>query len=247
MLLNQNPVKRSKYLVITEEILLPLFIMLILTIGLYLVFFSPLFSLQNIVCRQDGGECQNPSVIAELSQYQGQNLLTLQLEPLRRKLQSGDFTIARLRLLKVLPQTLEVEITTVQPDLALQVGENSSTWIALDSQYRVIGTLNSDQGVVTLIIDSPPIMAVGQRITDENILASLDFASKLSSHPDISRRLSVAGDTITLYLENGKRALLTTHDDWSAQIKSLQAVLSNSTMVKDSSVIDVRFVRPVLK
>ena len=238
---------KAKYFLLTKEIFIPILIVCIIVLGIYVVFYTSLFSLKIIKCRTESGDCYNPSISAELNKYLGINLITFDTSELHEKLLAGDFTISSLTLTRKLPSTLEVDIRSVYPKLAIKVGVEGKTWYTLDEKFRVIGIVEKDPQVVTIIVDNPPTLVFGQAITDQSLIHSLEVATKINEYPDLARSFSLTGDTITLNLEGGRRAILTTTSNFEEQIKSLQAVLSDFTMIKEVSIIDVRYIRPVLK
>ena len=56
-------------------------------------------------------------------------------------------------------------------------------------------------------------------------------------------------EVVTLFLPNGKKALLTTLKDTDKQLLTLQAILADDTIMREETynIIDVRFDQPVLK
>lgn len=238
---------KSKYLVITADYLLPLFLSILVIFLFYLAIFSPIFKVNQITCSLDYGECGDPSVLAELDKLKGQNIFRLQSDALRSKLTSGDFTIREVSMKKSLPDQVSIELQSVYPVVSLQV-VGDPNWVVLDAQFRVITTRETDPNVPTVIVSGPLTLTVGQPIKDEAIISTLKLAQKLSEElPSVKTVLLIDGDTIELELSSGVRAILTPKKDEMVQLRSLQTILSDATIITGVRTIDVRFSRPVLR
>lgn len=238
---------KSKYFVLTKEIVIPAIIILIVIGGVVVSLKTDIFAVRTITCTLDFKECTDAGVIAELNKLQGQNLLTIQTGGMSGRLTAGNFMIRQVEFHKQLPNTLRVELLSVYPVAAIQVKNTGSEWIVVDGKYRVIGIRNTDPNVPVVIVDSPPDVRIGTAIADQGVVKALDFAISIVGELPSVRATELSGDTITLELAGGKSAILSTSVDRDTQIHTLQAVLADSTMIKEVRSIDVRFGRPVLK
>lgn len=238
---------RSKYLVFTADYLFPSFIILTILTLLYLVFSSPIFKVKQIRCQLDYLPCDNQTIQAELDKLQGQNIFTLKTTPLTQRLTSGDFTIRQATFIKQLPDLINVELLSVYPYVALQVAGDTH-YVVLDQKMRVIATKDADPNVPTLIVPDPVTLYVGKLPSDAVILHSLSLTRKLFDElSSIKSIILVDGDTVKLNLTSGKVALLTPKKDELIQLQTLQAILSDATILTGVSTIDVRFSQPVLR
>jgi hypothetical protein len=238
---------RSKYLVFTSDYLLPLFICLgVLVLG-YFVLYSPFFSITSIKCSLDFKECTDPNVIAELDKLKGQNIFKLNSSTVTTRLTSGDFTIQTATLHKILPVTIKLELVSVSPVVALKV-KDVSVWAVMDSRFRVISVRDTDPNVPSIIVPGPLTVVVGQPPENELIIKTLTLAQKLVDESFTVKTITlVSEDMVELILPSGKRALFTPKKDELTQLRLLQVVLSDDTITKGGSTIDVRFDRPVLR
>lgn len=238
---------RSKYLVFTADYLFPLFICLaVLTLG-YFTLYSSFFSIVSVKCSLDFKDCSDPNVIAELAKLNGQNIFKLKSSVITTKLTSGDFTIKHAELHKELPGTVKLSLESVSPVVALKVQEDPN-WIVLDSQSRVISIRETDPNVPTVIVQTPLTLVVGQPPEGELILKTLALARKIVDESFAVKTITLLSeDMIELALPSGKHALFTPKKDELLQLRLLQAVLSDDTITKGVSTIDVRFDRPVLR
>lgn len=238
---------KSKYLVITADYLIPFILSLGVICLFYLAFFSPVFTVKNITCSLDYLDCTDPSVLAEIDKLKHQNIFRLTADPLTRKLTSGDFTIREVAIHKTLPDQLSVELQSVYPVVAIQV-QGDSTWAVLDPQFRVIAVREVDPNVPTLVVPGPLTLVVGKPIEDRLIQTSLNLTLRLGEELVAMKTITLVDDnTIHIALSSGITAIFSPKVDETKQLKSLQAVLSGSTITKGIRTIDVRFIQPVLR
>lgn len=237
----------SKYLVFTADYLLPTFISLGVILLGYFVLYSSFFKISTITCSTDYQECANPSVIAELDKLKGQNIFTLKISEISEKLTSGDFTIREVVLTKQLPGIIKLDLQSVYPVVALQV-IGDPTWVVMDSNFRVIGTRDSEPNVPTVIVQSPLSLVVGKVPDDELIKGTLALARRLADELFSVKTITlIDADTIELALSSGVKAIFTPKKDELVQLRSLQVILSDATIMTGVKTIDVRFGRPVLR
>lgn len=239
---------KSKYFVLTADFLIPLLLIVLAIAGYVAAFHTQLFALTNITCQLDYQPCDNPSVLAELDNYRGQNLLNFDQEYLRNRLLSGDFTIRELELTRELPSTLKVDLLSTYPVVALQSRDDQLHWISLDERFRVIGVRETDPNVPTLTISSVPPFQLGGTFADPLINSTLELALDLTSEISSVKTIELTSDsTITLTLDNGVEVLFTTEHDQQAQLLTLQSLLQNEEIISTYHTIDVRYSQPVLK
>lgn len=238
---------RSKYLVFTADYLIPLAICLgVLVLG-YFALYSPFFKVSSLTCSLDFQVCENPALLAELDKLIGQNIFTLNSAQVSARLTSGDFTIREAVLTRQLPGKVKAELQSVYPVVALQI-KADPTWVVMDSRFRVIATRNIDPNVPTVVVPGPLTLVLGKPPSDESITQTLRLAIRLADElVSLTSITLLDEDTIQLTLSNGKLAILTPKKKELEQIRALQAVLGNDTILKDTRTIDVRFARPVLR
>lgn len=238
---------RTKYLVFTVDYLIPTFIIFSVLTLAYLAIYSSIFKINELPCRLDYLPCDNEAVLAELNKLKGQNIFTLKTDPISAKLTSGDYTIRSAEFTKQLPNIMNVELLSVYPHVALQV-QGDPGWVVLDQKLRVIATRDTDPNVPTLVVLGPLTLSVGVSPSDELITRSLVLTRKLFDELSSIKSITLVDeDTIKLNLSNGKVAILTPKKDVTRQLQTLQAVLSDVTILTGVSTIDVRFGRPVLR
>jgi cell division septal protein FtsQ len=238
---------KSKYLVFTADYLIPTFISFALLFFGYLVFYSPFFTITEVICSSNYQECTNPALIAELDKLKAQNIFTLSAKNISHRLTSGDFTIREVNVIKELPSTLKLYLQSVYPVVAIKVA-GDPTWIVTDDQFRVIGQRSSDPNVPTVVVSGPITLIVGKKPSDELIIKSLALARKLADELFSVKTITlIDADTLELSLSTGKKAIFTPKKDVLVQLRALQAVLSDATIVSGAKTIDVRFSQPVLR
>lgn len=238
---------RSKYIVFTADYLLPILICLGVLALIYISLYSPFFKITKVDCSLDFTSCDNPGVLAELEKLKGKNIFTISPSDITSRLTSGDFTIRQASLRRALPGIITVDLQSVYPVVALRT-EADSSWVVMDSKYRVIGVRSQDPNVPTVVVDGPLTLAVGKKPTDAVIIQALDIAGRLANELFSVKTITLVDEgTIKLSLPNGRSALFTTKKDELLQLRALQAILADATILKGIRTIDVRFAQPVLR
>ncbi|MFH2085797.1 MAG: hypothetical protein ABII21_03370 [bacterium] len=238
---------RSKYLVFTTDYLLPLMIFLGILVLSYLTIYSSIFKIRKVDCILDYLPCTNPSLGAELDKLIGQNIFLLKPAIIESRLTSGDFTIRAAKLSRSLPGTLKLEMQSIYPVVALQI-QGDSTWVVLDTRFRVIATRTEDPNVTTVIVKDPLTLTVGKAPTDSLITQTLALAIRLSDEISSIKTITLIDqDTLELALLSGKKVIFSPQKDELVQLNALQAILGSDTISKGVTTIDVRFSRPVLR
>ena len=239
---------KSKYLVITYDILLPVMICLGVVALLYFVLFSSFFAVTSIHCVLDLEPCEDPSLLSELDKLKGQNIFKIVGDQVTTHLTSLDFTIREATLSKELPGSISLSLQSVYPVVALQVSGDDPTWIIFDSTLRVIGARRIDPNVPSVVVQGPLTFTVGKVPTDANIISSLELAKRVSDELFAVKTITlIDADTIHLALDSGKIAIFTPKKDELVQLRALQTILTDATILEGVNTIDVRFARPVLR
>jgi cell division septal protein FtsQ len=238
---------KSKYLVLTADFILPIFICLAITFLAYLMLYSSLFKISTVNCIEDYKDCEDPSLVIELNKLKGQNIFTLSKKAIISKLTSGDFTIRQADLIKKLPGTVNINIQSVYPVLALRV-DGDPTWIVIDKKFRVIGEREIDPNVPTVLVPGPLTVVVGKTPEDELIIETFKLALRLTDELfEIKSIYLIDSNTIKLTLPEGRSALFSPKKDELVQLRALQEILSDDTIIQGVKIIDVRFSQPVLR
>ncbi len=238
---------RSKYLVLTADYILPFMIIASVIGSLYIILYSNIFKITQITCNLDFEPCQNLAVLAELDKLKGQNIFKLQTQSISSVLTSGDYTIREAVFAKSLPSSLKVDLHSVYPVVALKI-KDVDTWIALDSQYRVIKELVNDPNVPTVIVSGPLTLSMGKPVQDQLIKDTLAMTDRLFKQLSSIKSVTLVDENrLDLELDSGKTAILTPKKDEVIQLRSLQAILQEVTISKGVRTIDVRFSQPVLR
>lgn len=237
----------SKYLVFTQEILLPSAVVLVLLSLAWFTLFSSFFQITRVDCVQDFEPCENPALLSELEKLKSENIFTLSTVKIKQKLLAGDFMVRELEIHKQLPASLSFSLQSVYPVVALHV-QDDSNWVIFDQKLRVIGSHPRDPNVPTVIVPGPLTLTVGKTIPSPDIVRSLQLAIRLRDELISFKTLTLVDDhTLELNLGGGVLAILTPENDESQQLHSLQAILADATIMAGVHVIDVRFSQPVIR
>jgi cell division septal protein FtsQ len=238
---------RSKYLVFTADYILPLSISLGVIFLAYFTLYSPFFAIDSLTCTLDYEPCTNSSILVEIDKLKGRNIFTLVSSDHTKRLTSGDFTIREASVERQLPRLVHVSLRSVYPVVAVQVIGDSS-WIVMDSFFRVIAVRTQDPNVPTVLVPGSLTLAIGKTPDDQLLLQSLKLARSLADQLFTFKTLTLVDEsTIKLVLSDGKTAILTPKKDELQQLKVLQVVLGDATISKEVRTIDVRFSQPVLR
>lgn len=242
MILNQ-----SKYFVATLDLLKPIGVTLASFGLIYLLFFSRFFQVTSVTCVQDvGEECQNDFVKAEINTLFSNNLFLLNEVAVIERLYSGDPTIRQVNISKSLPGSINVDIQSVIPTLALSTPQ-SDRILVLDSEFRIIKAVATDPNVPVLIYDQDLSLRLGQKIEDKLVIDLLNATLALTQAFPVSRQVRVQGKTLSLNLERELVALFTINTTLAPQIAALQSLRNNATIPEETAEIDLRYSQPVLR
>ncbi len=238
--------RHSRYFVITRDYVLPVLIILSCLSVWWLALISPLFAIRSIDCQIDYHPCVAENLLTELSSYRGHNLLDLDTAAIVSRLISADFTIREAIVTRIIPHTLRLDLTSVFPVVAAKVAD-PPIWVIFDQELQAIGTRTVDPNVPTVTMSELSHIQVGFVPTDATLLAGLTLAKVVGTEIPTLKSLDVQGDLATLSLSGGFVGLMSLKQDPLPQIRALQAVLGNATILAGVHVIDVRFSQPVLR
>lgn len=240
---------KSRYLVFTLDFLLPMFTLLGIAGGMWVLLYSPLLAISEIICTADYQPCTNAAVIAEIDKVRGSNIFRYNDSSLKAKLLSGDYMAQEISTTKILPNKLMVELSSINPSFALQL-EGGNTWIVCDATGKVIGERAVDPNVPVIITSHLPAIKVGSLLPDEELLHTGQMALSLRDANITFKQITLKPDSILeLSLTSGLLVIMTTAvPDLTPQITALQQTLTDSTIKKEGyDSLDVRFAQPILK
>ncbi len=239
--------KNSNYFVATKEYLRPLFVLALCSTLIYLAMFGNYFKLSTIHCVQDVGEtCTNEYLLAELNSLKGENLIRLNLPSLHTKLSAALRTIRQINLSKTFPSTLNVEVLTAYPYIAL-TDVTQSQYLVLDETYRVIKTSSNHPNVPILALTKDSYLRLGQNIEDKDFQALCDDVVAIYLTISGINLITSENDTLTLLLNNNQTALLTTNAPLNAQISALRTLLLDATISGSAHQFDLRYAQPIIR
>lgn len=243
-----KPVK-SKYLVITNDYLIPMIIIIGISLLYLTAFKTTYFNIANMICERDFESCQDPFILAEIEKSKNTNIFKFESETLINKLKSGNKTIKDIEISKKLPSTINIGITSTSPRVALSVETNGNKWIILDDNLRVISTSDQEPNLPIVLVQATQEIQLGQTIDNDSINEALTLALDITEQFIRVKTIKLDKEIVTLFLPSGKKVLLTTLKDTNKQLLTLQAILADDTIMREETynIIDVRFDQPVLK
>lgn len=238
---------RSKYLILTTEYLIPLFFLLLALLAYLALSYSSFFTLTKISCELDYQPCNNPVLTAELDRSLGESLFRFDQDQLKKRLLSGEFTLREVSLHKSYPHTLEIELLSTYPVVALQLSEVSQQWFALDSRFRLIAIRDSDPNVPTLVVDNLPPLQLSQSLEDDSLTSALNSVMQIAKEIPSATSYHLADNVFTLEFDNNLTAYLSLDKDLPSQLTTLQSLLADEAVITSYTIIDLRYYQPVLK
>lgn len=241
--------KTSKYFVATLELIKPIAVILLCILAIYLTFISQIFAITKFECDLDQeGSCQNEFVKAEISESLGSNLFLLDEHKLKSRLQTGDPTIRKITVTKILPNTLKLELLSVYPTYAVRT-KGSSWHMVLNDQHQIIKATEQDPHVPVIILDQSLTLRVGQKIEDQAYISSITNSLKILRSFPPSSAITLVGQSLYLDIEGDttRTAIFTLAKPVEDQILALRSILQNATIPRVTHEIDVRFNQPILR
>ncbi len=238
----------SKYFVATSQVLPQILVILFSLSSLYALFFSQLFKITKVECYQDvETSCQNNFVLSAANDSLGQNLFRFDTVAAADRIKRGDPTIRSLEYKKVLPGKIIIQIQSVYATLALGT-EGSNSLLILDTDFRIIKSLEQDPNVPIVRSNKSLSLRVGERIEDNSLRTQLSACLKIVSNIPGSKICKVSDDGLWVTLEDGiTLAIFTTARDLGEQLSALHTIRSGITISGSSPVIDVRYLQPIIK
>jgi len=192
----------------------------------------------------DGGTCSE-SVLAELTRFHNVPLFFLQTDQVKKKLFGALPYIERIEFIKTLPQTLQVTLFSSNTSLVLFFPENN-THAFLSPQGKITHVTPTKPEKALSISIPGRIGRVGDVYTPEELRDFTVLRNAMEEHTSLYGAEWKNTHEITLFLPEGKKALLSSKE-LEKQIRTLQLLLNEATMIEHILVIDLRFAHPVLR
>lgn len=241
---------KSRYLTFTLDVILPILVLIAMGFGVWVVLYSHVFAIKQVVCQSDFRPCENGAVVAEANKELGNNIFRYDGDSLKAKLMSGDYMLSGVTITKHLPGTLEVELVSVNPSFALVLTTDNSSYVVCDQAGRVIGTRAEDPNVPLVQTTYLPVLRIGQVIPDQDLLQAGKLALALRQINIQATDLTLGEDgLVTLHLPSGLKVIMTTKSEGiDKELDTLQQALSDTTIKQEGKkTLDLRFAQPILK
>lgn len=238
---------KSRYFVLTADFIIPVLIILLVIASLLFITRGRLFAIKTVDCLRDYQPCTDNHLLTELDKLKGANLFTFNKSELRTRILENNKTIENVEVTSSLPNKVSVNLISSSPSVALQLKDNSTVWVVLDQEFRVIAVRESDPNVPTVKVSTMEEISIGNPITSKETQGALEVALSIKNNFIQAETISLTDDVITLDLTEGKTALLSSKADIAEQLITLQAILADDTISESASLIDVRYTQPVIK
>lgn len=240
---------RSKYLVLTTDYAIPLVVIAVVISTWFIATRTPVLTIRSITCMRGEDPCQDPAILSELDKYLGTNLLELPEDKIKSAIIEGSKTVKSIAIVRRIPNSVEVTLVSTEPRVALKVESETTSWVVLDDNLRVIRIQFEDPNLPTVLASQQHQVQIGQKINSEGVQGALELALEISEQFFTVQSISLEGDTVVLVLPSNKKALMTTRKKTYDQLIMLQAILADDAISQSTTynTIDVRFDQPVLK
>lgn len=238
---------KSRYVVLTSDIVIPMLIIALVVASLYFITSSNFFSIKNIECLINFRPCSDTHLLAELEKIKGQNIFTLNKQSLSARILQNNKIVSSVDITYELPNAISVRLNTSPPSVALKLIDNQNMWILLSEEFRTISLSSENPNVPTVLLEEIEGLAIGEKISDPSTISALKVALSIKGNYLPASSISLTGETITLELDGGRTALLSTRRGIPEQLITLRAILADETISETASIIDVRYTQPVIK
>ena len=224
-------------------------LVLFFVLGLiYLLFSSSFFRIQNIECSSLNKTPCDQNVIAELNKHKDKLIFTTNTHEIEEKIKRADPIYSGVEINAILPNTLKASMNKKDFFANLQVSTNSASLIIDQDQVVVDKQPSPTPGTFSIISSAANQYVVGDKISDPNTLIAFEIASELRrNYLSFNQIYFVSNNEIIISLHQDKTAIVTSVEDISRQVTSLQLILSKATISPEPRIIDMRFDMPVLK
>lgn len=206
---------------------------------------SDFWMVHRIDCRQNGQPCSFEAWTGFFSQLNGRNWLFLSSEKYEKRFADTYPVFSSVKITKIFPSTILVELTTRNPVLAVRKKHH---YYLLDSQGLVLGAADHADGLPELSLGGSESYLTGQIATDPvsafsaRLLAEAQWRllSPLTVEPE-------GKWTVRLIFSEGTVGVFSVQKDPASQLDSLQFILSRTKMEgRLPGKVDLRFDKPVV-
>ncbi|NMB56798.1 hypothetical protein GYA19_02565 [Candidatus Beckwithbacteria bacterium] len=222
----------------------------IITLILYLVFFSQLLTIKTIDCRFENENC-NPHIKSYCQDLYGQNLITFSSIGFEDKIFNNYPEIGEVFFKKNFPDKLEIHFIKRKAILSL---ENSLGQKFLVDEHNLIFAEGNRDDLINIKINES--FAIGEQISNPTVLDVLKLIDILEESYIPIKNINIKSkDNIEVFLLSGDQALFTAEKDLFKQADAWQFILNNKEQLKDDKeeeqvdyqLVDLRFDNPIIK
>lgn len=221
------------------------YVLLLLLLAVGILFFSPLFRINTLLCTFDERPCP-AHLEAELNHYLGQSLLTLRPQTLEYKLRTAEYRADKIQISPLLPHQLRVTITSRVQHLTLAQASNSAQLVVDQNlvPYELVATPSSFPKIVSSQVADIPL---GEPIKNPVLKSALQLAQTLDEYFLSYEFIETQNSSIKVRLKPDLMAIFPAGEDFSTLVTSLQLILRESTIQPKPAEIDLRFSKPILR
>ena len=216
--------------------------------ALYWVFSSSFFTIKNIECDTQNKIPCDQNILAEIETHKGSLIFTTNTKSIEEKIKKADPIYSGLKIIAILPNTLKISMDRINYFANLKVSTDSASLIVDINKVVIDKQPSPTPGTFSIISSTASQYSVGDKISDPNTLLAFKIADELKRNYLTFTQINILSPTeITVDLNDDKTAILTSTQDMSRQVTSLQLILSKATISPEPQIFDMRFGMPVLK
>ncbi len=208
---------------------------------IFIIGFSPIFKVKSITISQ-GQRCLQSEEIKKELGLVGKNIILVQNKKIIQTIKEKHACLKNLKIKKVLPSTLHLEVEVSQPVVRL---ENSSLIL---TEEGIVLEGGDTLSLPTLYTGKDLQLGPDQKVTDSGVIFALSVALNLSkSDFSLSNLRMIDGGSLAAYNQQDLVAIFSSNKDVDRQVDSLQLVLSKAKIDGTKiAKIDLRFDKPVI-
>lgn len=249
-------VRKGKYLIhglilfckINQSQLIVWIITCIYSITLGIVLWGPLFRVTTLKCITNHSPQCPDFVVPELEKYKGQLVYLVPLDTIADRIKNNLPLSQHVEVIKRWPNVLESRIEWAEAIAQVGIPASSSAFLVAESG-KIIGMTDSISNSIPIVIASSAAdLIINNTINNSNIMAAFEAIKLLSGSSDSVTSAYIGSPyEIKLQLQKGHSVYITSMKPVENQVRSLQLILSQTTMMQGTQTIDVRLDRPVIK
>jgi len=209
------------------------------------ILFGGFFQVQELRCQKGNDPCDQ-TIQAELDRFKGSSILTTRWQPIGDKLSRADPAILGTTFIPHLPNAMEVRIEVREPEVRLRSISSTKALLVDKDGFVFALAQEKDTSLPEIIAEETQPIEIGGYIENPRLHNAVTLALLLKTNFIPYQRIVVDKDGITVFISEGIPVLFSIQGDISQEVTTLQRILSQATIERKPTKIDVRYSKPVI-